>query len=227
MNVRRRFTLLGVLLVVLSVTMATQYATTKISYSFGIVHPSDADIRFIASDNSAADNKRVLRAENNATNPTLTIELGDWMPNSEKNYTSALGIVNEEQFAVTISHCTISGTGSTNVSVWVHEDRDVDVSTEASANKFCLVSDGVSQTSSGDTAWVLAAGDGDSSSMNGGGIATDWDSTSQVRYTTDDTNADNSTTDFVWVQISLNIPSNAPLTASATGTIEFHFRAAT
>lgn len=226
MNIRRRFTLLGVLLVVLSVTMATQYATTKISYSFGIVHPSDADIRFIASDNSAADNKRVLRAENNATNPTLTVELGDWMPNSEKNYTAALGIVNEEQFAVTISHCTVSGTGTANVSVWLHGDRDVDVNSDG-GDTFCLVSSGVSQSNSASSAWVLAAGNGDSSDMDGANVATDWDTTSEVRYSTDDTDAVNSTDDYVWVQISLDIPSTAPLTASVTGTIEFHFRAAT
>ena len=84
------------MLVVLSMTMATQYATTRVSYSFAIVHPSEADIRYIGSDNSSGDSQRVLRATNNTTSPTVTIERGDWMPSSEKNYTAAFGIVNEE-----------------------------------------------------------------------------------------------------------------------------------
>ena len=53
MRIDRRLTFIGVMLVVLSMTMATQYATTKVSYTFGIVHPSNADIRFVGSDNSS------------------------------------------------------------------------------------------------------------------------------------------------------------------------------
>jgi len=34
----RRLVLIGVMLVVLSMTMATQYATTEVNYSFAIVH---------------------------------------------------------------------------------------------------------------------------------------------------------------------------------------------
>lgn len=48
MRIDRRLVLIGVMLIVLSMTMATQYAVTKVGYSYSIVHPSDADIRFIA-----------------------------------------------------------------------------------------------------------------------------------------------------------------------------------
>lgn len=110
MRLDRRLVILGITIIVLRMTMATQYAITRVSYSFGIVHPSDADIRYIGSDNSSGDDQRVLQATNNATSPTITIELGDWMPNSEKNYTDAFGIVNEEQFAVNITYINVSGT---------------------------------------------------------------------------------------------------------------------
>ena len=46
MRLDRRLTLIGIMIIVLSVTMATQYATTKVGYSYSIVHPSNADIRF-------------------------------------------------------------------------------------------------------------------------------------------------------------------------------------
>ena len=118
----RRLVLIGVMLVVLSMTMATQYATTEVNYSFAIVHPSDADIRYIGSDNSSGDSQRVLRATNNAASPTVTIELGDWMPSSEKNYTALFGIVNEEQFAVNITYINVSGTNPSYLTIWLHGD---------------------------------------------------------------------------------------------------------
>ncbi len=55
MRIDRRLMLIGVMLIVLSMTMATQYAVTKVGYSYSIVHPSDADIRFIVYD-KAPDN---------------------------------------------------------------------------------------------------------------------------------------------------------------------------
>ncbi len=79
MKIDRRLTMLGVMLIVLSMTMATQYATTAVTYSFGIVHPSNADIRYIGSDNSSNGGVRVLRVSNNASGSKfVTMELGNW-----------------------------------------------------------------------------------------------------------------------------------------------------
>jgi len=104
MRLDKRLIVLGVVIIVLSMTMATQYATTRVTYSFAIVHPSEADIRYIGSDNSSDDNQRVLRVNNNASGSMYaTMELGDWMPDSQKNYTAAFGIVNEEQFDLKFS----------------------------------------------------------------------------------------------------------------------------
>ena len=220
MRLDRRLVILGITIIVLRMTMATQYAITRVSYSFGIVHPSDADIRYIGSDNSSGDDQRVLRATNNATSPTITIELGDWMPNSEKNYTAAFGIVNEEQFAVNITYINVSGTGSSNLTIWLHGDRDADYTGEA-ADQVKVVNDGSALYGASDVVWTLAAGNNDTFDCDAGN--TDWDETSHVRYSIDDaTNAQSETHDFVWVGVSLDIASDAP-----TGTIYIHFKAST
>src|SRR5512137_943577 len=128
MRIDRRLVLLGIVIIVLSMTMATQYATTKVAYSFAIVHPSDADIRFIGSDNSSGDSQRVLRVTNNDTGGpySVTIELGSWMPNSQKNYTAAFGIVNEEVQAVNITYVNVSGVNASYLDIWLHGDRSED-----------------------------------------------------------------------------------------------------
>ena len=228
MRIDRRLVLIGVMIVVLSMTMATQYATTKIGYSFSIVHPSNADIRFIGSDNSSDDALRCLRVTNNASGSRyLTIELGDWFPNSEKNYSAVFGIVNEENFPVNITYINVSGTNPTYLDIWLHGDRDDDYPTDA-GTKVRAVDDGVAQFTSSSVIWTLAAGDGDTSTMNASAadITTPWDDTSGVRYSVDDTNAVNETSDFVWVGMSLNIPSDASDSAASTGTIYVHFKAA-
>jgi len=207
-------------------TMATQYATTKANYSFAIVHPSNADIRFIGSDNSSGDSARVLRVTNNNSGTQfVTIELGSWMPNSQKNYTAAFGIVNEEAQKVNITYVSVSGVNASYLNIWLHGDRSTDAGTEGTAVK--VVSGGAALYNDNTVVWTLGSGDSDENTMNGAGLSTPWDETSHVRYSVDDsTNAVNETHDFVWVQVSLDIANAAGLQA-ATGTIEFHFKATT
>jgi len=228
MKIDKSLTLIGVIIVILSMTMATQYATTRAVYSFTIVHPSDADIRFIGSDNSSGDNMRVLRVNNNGSGTQyVTIELGSWMPNSQKNYTAAFALVNEEQFKVNITYVNISGTNNSYVTIWLHGDRDVDAGSDGTAVK--IIDNGASSYDDNSVVWTLGAGDSNTNNMNtsgGGDIGTPWDDTSHVRYSLSDWDAVNETSDFVWVQISLNIESTATLQA-ATGTLYFHFKAAT
>ena len=74
MRIDRRLTIIGIMLIVLSMTMATQYATTQVGYEYNIVHPSNADIRFVASDNST-DNITVLRVTGaNGTNAQIKLQ---------------------------------------------------------------------------------------------------------------------------------------------------------
>jgi len=227
MRIDRRLVLIGVMLVVLSMTMATQYATTKVTYSFSIVHPSEADIRFIGSDNSSTDNLRCLRISNNATGSKfMTLELGDFFPNTEKNYTAAFGIVNEEQFPVNITYINISGINSSYVDLWVHGDRDADYTADGAASVMAVDS-GVAQYTANDVIWTLAAGDGDTTTINGAAENTHWDPTANIQYSISDTDAVNETDDYVWVGISLNIPEDAGDAAAATGTIFIHFKSST
>lgn len=226
MRLDRRLVLLGIIIIVLSMTMATQYATIKGTYSFAIVHPSNADIRFIGSDNSSGDSMRVLRVvNNNSGSQYVTIDLGSWMPNSQKNYTAAFGIVNEETQKVNITYVNVSGVNASYLDIWLHGNRSTDAWSDSGAVR--VVSGGTAVFSDNSNAWVLGAGDANEGTMNLSTLTTPWDETSHVRYNTNDTlYAINQTSDFVWVQISLNIPTTAPL-QTATGTIEFHFKAST
>ena len=226
MRVDRRYMVLGVLIVVLSTTMATQYATTRASYSFSIVHPSDADIRYIGSDNSSADSLRVLRVNNNVSGAQyVTIELGDWMPNSRKNYTAAFGIVNEEEFAVNITHINVSGTNASYLDIWLHGNRTEDFNGDGPTSVL-VVDNGAAKYDASGVVWTLAAGDSNSATMNASAadIITPWDAISHVRYSIDDTNAVNETSDYVWIGIGLDIPPESAL-GTPTGTIYIHFKA--
>lgn len=229
MRVDRRLVLIGVMLVVLSMTMATQYATTKVSYSFSIVHPSNADIRFIASDNSSDDAERCLRVLVNSTaSKFLTLELGDWFPNSRKNYTAAFGIVNEEGFAVNITHVNITGTNASYLDIWLHGDRDVDYAGEGAAS-VKVVNNGAALYTASNVVWTLAAGDGTTTTMCADGdtqLTTSWDTGGHIQYSHNNANNSvNETSDFVWVGVSLNLPSDAAAAASVTGTIYINFKA--
>ena len=226
MRLDRRLTFIGVMLVILSVTMATQYATTKAGYSYSIVHPSNADIRFIGSDNST--DGRVLRASGtNGTSTTLTLNFGNWSANSNKTYSAAFGIVNEELIAVNITHINVSTTtGFSYLQIWLHENRSVKA-TEDTGTVVYIWNNGTKGYTSSSTAWVLAAGNQDASDMSNGtlSISTPWDGTKGVRYSVNNTYAENGTSDYVWVQVSVNIPASPDTGGTHDGTIWIHFEA--
>jgi hypothetical protein len=229
MRIDRRLVLIGVMIIVLSMTMATQYATTRVSYSFALVHPSNADIRFIGSDNSSDDDKRVLRVTNNASGSRfLTIELGDWFPGSTKNYTAMFGIVNEENFAVNITHLNMSGTNPEYIDVWLHGDRDADYSGDGAAS-VKVINEGTALFTASSIVWTLGAGDGNVNTMCADGseqLTTTWDDTSGVQFSMNNANNSvNETSDFVWVGVSLRIPSDATDSASNTGQLYINFKA--
>ena len=228
--ISRKFAILiGLLLMLLSTLFATQYATTKVAYDYSIVHPSDADIRFIGSDNSSEDGIRLLRVANNvSTSQYVQVNLGNWMPNSMKNYTAAFAIVNEEQFPINISFVNVSGTTASYMSVWLHGNRSKDAGLEETASRIRVVNAGASVFNAGACAWQLGEGNGQPYNMNtsGDSIANYWDTDADVRWSNTNYYAKNGTQDYVWVQISINIPSSTAL-AESTGLIFFHFEAVT
>jgi hypothetical protein len=225
-KIDKRLSIIGVIIVVLSTTIATQYASTKISYTFTIVHPAETGVRFIASDNCSDDGLRCLRVANNAS-PVLSLNLGEWFPNSTKNYTAAFGIVNENNYTVNITHIQIIGDNTSYIDIWVHGNRSEDYPDEGDCStRVKVVDNGASLYHADSCVWQLAIGDSNSSSMDGTNIETPWDETSHIRYSKSDIQAINVTDDYVWVGISLKIPPDSALQA-ATGKIYVHFKAET
>jgi hypothetical protein len=219
-GMRKKLLIVGVALVAVSAVAATQYARAELSYTYNINHPSNGFIRFVGGDN-ATDGMRVLRATNG--NTTLELDFGEMTAGVNKTYTAAFAIVNEENFSVDITDVDVTTSDTDYMQIWLHGDPDAKAEDDASSvfvwNKGTDV-DGAA------TAWTCGAGNSNPADMDGAAIATAWDSTAQVRYTEDTTVASSGTDDYVWVQISLDIPSGAS-TGASTGTITFDFEAST
>ena len=224
MQIGKRLLVVGILFLMLGIVIATQYAVTRTGYVFTVVHPSDANIRFIGSDLSG-DGIRVLRAVNNGTTGTIQVSLGNFSAGCNKTYTAAFCIVNEESFVVNITHINVSTAGADYLQIWLHGERKSDVGSDSGDVAF-LWNKGVQVSQSTSTAWTLGQGNNDASDMDGSGASTLWDGTSGVRYSTYNTTAVNGTDDYVWVQISLDLPQN-PSEDGETGALFIHFEAST
>jgi len=229
MRIDRRLVLIGVMLVVLSMTMATQYATTKVGYTYSIVHPSDSDIRFIGSDNSS-DEIRVLRVDgaNTSSDTDLKLTFGNVSADENKTYTAAFGIVNEERFAVNITHINVSvddGAEADYLIIYLHADRDACCGDDAtSVQVWKKGSVGRDHTA---CSWQLGPGNQNPKNMNETNLATNWDEEAHVRYSNSNVDAINQSSDFVWVQVSIDVPPDANIDSTYAGTIWVHTAATT
>ena len=237
--------ILGVLLLVLNMTIATQYAVTKIGYEYNIVHPSNANIRFIGSDNTTGG--RVLRVDgdNNTGTVSLKLTFGNWSAGTNKIYSAAFGIVNEEQVPVNIMYINVSSVNYTYMKIWVHGNRSANANSTVYDPTTVLMYDNGSIVNGSTTiAWTLAPGDDNPNNMCSNvsdrgtySINTTWDETQHVRYSLNNTNAygvgvtgrtASNASDFVWVQIAIDIPStNVDGSGLHTGTVWIHFEADT
>jgi len=231
MKVNKRWMLLAVLFLVLNMIVATQYAVTKIGYTYTLVHPSDASIRFIGSDNSS-DGIRVLRvAGSNVSNIQLTLRLGDvYSSNMKKTFTAAFGIVNEETYDLNITYINVSSANYTYMKIWLHGNRTANAnSTTTDPSSVFMWNNNTIVNASNTTAWILRGGDANSSSMcynvsdrSNCTIPTPWDETAHVRYSINNTNAVSNVSDFVWVQIEIEIPDTIESMGTHSGTIWIH-----
>jgi hypothetical protein len=218
-QMRKKLLLVGILAVTLSTISATQYVRADLGFSYEIVHPSDADIRYIGSDN-AGDGLRVLRSEDNQT---VKLWFGNWSAGQTKVYTAAFGIVNEERFPVKIKDVIVedlAGAAGSHMQIWLHGIED----TEASNYTNNLFWNGTGGSTS--NTWILAPGNQDSTNMHGENIPTPFDDVSQVRYATNtsSTEATSGNHDFVWVQIVITAPNTR---GSFEGNIRFTFESTT
>jgi hypothetical protein len=231
MKLDRRLAILGILLVVATMVAATQYAVTRLGYEYNIVHPSDADVRYIGSDNSS-DNIRVLRvAGNNSSMVSLKLRLGgNFTTNQQTIYTAAFGIVNEENYSVNITHINVSSTNWTYLKIWLHGDRDANAnSTTTDPTSVYMYNNDTLINGTNTTAWILASGDADPNTMcynvsdrTNCSINTTWDETAHVRYSLNNSNATSELSDFVWVQVAVDIGDVADYLGLHTGTIYIH-----
>lgn len=227
MRLDRRLILIGVMLVVLSMTMATQYAVTKTGYTFTIVHPSNADIRFIGHDNSS-DNVRLLRV--NGTNASdsmrLELEFGSLSANQNKTYTAAFGIINEEKYKLNITHVNISvdGSGTDYIQLWVHGDPNLTAENDATSVYLWNQGTNVGSYTASSSVWLLDAGDANTATFDGSLASTLWDETAHVQWANYTVAAANGTDDYCWFQISINLPPDADSSLTYNGQIWIHFR---
>lgn len=232
MKVGKKLLLIAILFLTLNMVIATQYAVTRVGYIYTLVHPCDASIRLIGSDNSS-DGIRVLRvAGSNESNIQLVLRLGDiYSANMKKIFTAAFGIVNEEAYDLNITHINVSSENYTYMRIWLHGNRTANANSTLTDPTSVLMWDNdtiVNETNT--TAWILRAGDGNSSTMcynvsdrENCTILTPWDEIAHVRYSRDDSIAYSNVSDFVWVQIEIEIPESIEGVGTHVGTIWIHF----
>ena len=235
MKVNKKLMILAVLFLVLNMITATQYAVTKLGYSYTIVHPSNACIRLIGSDNSS-DGIRVLRVVgSNTSNIAVTLRLGNISTNMKKTYTAAFGIVNEETYALNITHINVSSLNYTYMEIYLHGNRTANADSNLTdpSRVFMWNNDTMVNTSN-TTAWILAAGNANSSDMCSNttdrtnySTNTTWDEIAHVRYSRNNTDAVSNVSDYVWVQITINIPDSVQSLGVHTGTIWIHLKSET
>lgn len=236
MDIRKKVLLPLVLLVALSTVMATQYGVIRVDYSYQITC-RDNYIHFLARDTDPTSTTKPLIYQ--SSNDTYyQFDLGKWAQGTNKTYTAAFAIVNEEAYAVNLDKVVVVGTGADYMYIYVHEHAQKtcnsaftsDSSDQEAAADYKVMWDGSSGSAS--NYWVLAGGDQNTSSYSDGTTTLDatWDGTYFVSKfdSTDDTGntkeAVNGTADYVWVEVGLIIPTSASA-ATMSGTIYFEFEA--
>jgi hypothetical protein len=235
MKIDKRLAIIGILIVITAMVMATQYAVTRLGYEYNIVHPSNADLRYIGSDNSS-DGVRVLRVSGmNGTNASVKLAFGNYSTNQTYTYTASFGIVNEERFPVNITHIDVTSSNWTYMKIWLHGNRNADASDNTSdPSGVYMFNNGTIVNTSNTTAWILATGNKNTSDMCSNvsdrinnSCNTTWDETAHVRYSLNNTNATSSLSDYVWVQITIEITNVVDYDGPHIGLIYVHFAADT
>jgi len=193
MKVNKKLMIIGTLVLVMNMLMATQYAVTKIGYEYNIVHPSNANIRYIGSDNSTGG--RLLRvAGDNVTTSSLKLSFGDWSAGTNKMYSAAFAIVNEEQVPVDIMYINVSSDSYTYMKIWLHGSRSANANnTDNDPTTVLMYDNGTIINDPSTSAWTLAQGNGNPEDMcsdisDTGNYSSDtpWDETQHVRYSLND-----------------------------------------
>ena len=235
MKIPKHVLLLGILLVICTMVVATQYARTDIGYQYVIVHPSDAEIRYIGSDN-ASDGVRMIRVTgDNNTNIAVSLHLGNQSTGTVNYYSAAFGIVNEQDYPLILTHINVTSDNDTYLRIWVHGNRTANAEDPLTdPDSVYMYNNGTLVNTSNTTAWILAPGDKNASTMcsntsdrTNNTIITPWDDTAHVRYSVNNSIAVSNVSDYMWVQIAVEIPPNFDFLGAHTGTIWIYFESDT
>jgi len=231
MNIEFRLFIIGMFLVITTMAVATQFAITDMKYEYIISIPvvPDYGIKYIGSDNSS-DGIRVLRIVPDEAD-SFKIVLGNVSVNYQWIYSAAFGIVNEDNFTKRITHIEVLSSTPTYLKIWLHGDRDVNANNVSNDPTSVLMYDnGTISSGSNTVSWVLASGDRDAKTIcrnitdrkrytNMTGL----DKVAGVRYSLNNTDAISEISDYVWVQVELNIPPSVDTEDMHTGSIHIHF----
>ena len=231
MNIKFRLFIIGMFLVITTMAVATQFAITDMKYEYIISIPvvPDYGIKYIGSDNSS-DGIRVLRIVPDEAD-SFKIVLGNVSVNYQWAYSAAFGIVNEDNFTKRITHIEVFSSTPTYLKIWLHGNRDVNANNLSNDPTSVLMYDnGTIISGSNTVAWILAPGDRDATTIcsnttdtNRYTNMTNQDEVAGVRYSLNDTDAKSEISDYVWVQVELNIPSSVNAEDVHTGSIHIHF----
>jgi len=209
--------LIGVLLLVVNMVIATQYATTKNGYEYSI-HSSDTNIRFVESDNTFYG--RVLRVDRVNGAYGLKISLGNWSAGTTNIYSAAFGIVNEGDIAVKIMYINVSAVNYTYMRIWLHGDCSANANSDRTA--VLMFNNGTIVNATNTAAWTLAPGDGDSRDIYNNVS----NRNNSIGYGVGMFNRTiSNASDFVWVQVAIDIPSTVDIAGLHAGTIWIYFEA--
>ena len=128
--------------------------------------------------------------------------------------------------------------------IWLHGNRSANAnSTATDPTMVYMYNNGTLVNGSDTIAWTLAPGDDDPSDMCSNvsdratySSNTTWDNVSHVRYSLNDSvgygvgmmgRTINNASDFVWVQIAIDIPNTVDIAGLHSGTIWVHLSADT
>ena len=216
---------------VTTMAVATQFAITDVQYEYEIIIPvvPDYGVNYIGSDNSSYG-VRVLRADQSESD-SYKIVLGNVSTNYQWIYSAAFGIVNEDKLAKHITHIEVLSSNSTYLKIWLHRDKDSNANNVSNDPTSILMYDNGTVVNASDTvAWILAPGDTDAKTICSNITnrkrytnMTSWDETAGVRYSLNNTDVKSEISDYVWVQVELNIPPSVSTTEVHTGSIYIHF----
>ena len=208
----------------------------------------DARIRFLARDLRLDYSRNATAVYNNtgpfiksADNISYSVYLGNWSVYTNRTFPAAFGIVNENNYSITVTTVNITGEISGYIRLWLHAHPRMiadttlggDDTLEAAADKK-LMWDNSTNSSTGNT-WIIGAGNHDNTNYKSeypSGSQSAWTSTwntTHYAWTYDPNDrgwATNNSAyaDVVWFEIDFVLPE-ITTTGGYGGTITFYFTA--